>query len=166
MIINMSKITVIEKFLKDIKTLDQLDVTYFSILLNVPRGEDGEWKKKDDGRLEKKPDPSTIKKYKGMKVETSFNKTHNATMIPLGEKYNLIGIDVDNKSDTLPKFNEIIEENGEFDTLTMKTMHGGYHYYFKLNQEQREELEELQFKSKNNALFSLYIDVKYTDQVF
>src|SRR5579883_930033 len=111
MIINMTKSTHIEKFLKDIETLDQLDVAYFSILLNVPRGEDGKWKEKDDGRLEKRPDPATIKKYKGLKIETSFNKKYNATMIPLGEKYNLIGIDVDNKSDTLSKFKKIIEEN-------------------------------------------------------
>jgi hypothetical protein len=86
-------------------------------------------------------------------------------MIPLGKRYNLIGIDVDNKDDTVKKFDKILDKNDGVNTLKLRTMNSGYHYYFKVTKDQKEKLEELEFKSKNNALSGLNVDVKYTDQV-
>ena len=70
-------------------------------------------------------------------------------MIPTGEQYKLILIDVDNKDDTIDKFNELLEDH-DFDneTLTEKTINNGYHYYFSLSDKQIDELKKINLKIK------------------
>jgi hypothetical protein len=158
----MAKTDLQKKFERDIKTLNDSEITYFSINLNAIKDDKGKYKFNEHGGLLKKP--TNVLSYKNVKVESYFNKKYNGTMIPLGKNYNLIGIDVDNKNDTINKFNKIRAENEAVDTFTIKTMNNGYHYYYYLSKQQASKLKN--FCSQNDALFGLKIDVKYTNQVF
>lgn len=122
--------------------------------------------------------------FKDIKCVEKSDLTHNSSMIPLGWRYNLIGVDVDNKfvgkynkSDTvdpnkdegyntIDKYEEIMINNKLESTLTLKTINNGYHFYYRLNKDQENKLKELNFKSKNDALFNLNVDVKYDNQIF
>lgn len=151
-----------EKMKKDLRYLDTIEIAYMSIDMNI-RSEKGDDYIDETTRVKK--EPKNVPSYKDKKVETKYISKCNGTMIPTGKAYNLIGIDVDNKEETIDKWFEKREEYDEFTTLTLKTMNGGYHYYFRLNDNQQQELEELNFKAMNDALFGLKIDVKYTNQV-
>ncbi len=159
-----SKITPKEGMIHDLDNLEKLGIVYFSIVLEGQKDNNGEWKFDEKQRLKKTP--SQIQNYRNKKMDTIRNDKLNATMIPLGPRYNLIGIDVDNKGKTLKKFKKILDNNGGVKTLKIKTMNDGYHYYFKLSKNQYSKLEEMKFKSKNDALYGLHIDVKYDNQVF
>ena len=75
----------------------------------------------------------------------------------------MIGIDIDNKEDTLERYNQICQEKGHDKvTLTTRTMHEGFHYDYRLTDEQKEGLAD--FKSVDGKMFGLHIDVKYTNQ--
>lgn len=146
-----------EEFMrKQMIRYDELNIVYHSINL-TPTGYDKNYEK----RIKKTP--SNMPAYANIKLEKYFNENMNSLMIPTGENYNLILIDIDNKYDTIDKFNELCKDN-DFDreTLTEKTINEGYHYYFKLSRKQRNEL--VNFKSKDGKLFNLHIDVKYTNQ--
>jgi phage/plasmid-associated DNA primase len=142
----------------DLKKLRDLGITYVSIKLSG--------KYDISGRIRKIG--SNFPKYADIKLETYHNDKYNASFIPLGERYNLIGIDVDNKNNTIRKYMKMFKNNGLEDTLTMKTMNDGFHYYYKLNKKQATRLgkADLDFKSKNNMLFGINVDVKYTNQGF
>lgn len=142
---------------KDLKKLDALGITYRSIGINATLNK--------EGRVVKDLVGKTITPYRDVKLEKYFNEYYNGTMIPLGKRYNLIGVDVDNKEDTLKKYNDILSKN-KHNTLTISTCNGGNHYYYKLNKEQIKTLDEHDFKSMNDAIFGLHIDIKYTNQIF
>jgi phage/plasmid-associated DNA primase len=150
--------------LKDITTLNQLGLTYFSATISCKKEGEGEWKRKDNGLLWKEIHPS--KSFADKLVATYYDKKQNAILLPLGPYYNLIGIDVDNKNGSVEKFLEILKVNQIDDTFTMSTMNGGFHYYFTLDFNQRRVLELHDFKMKNDAMFNCNIDVKYKNQVF
>jgi putative DNA primase/helicase len=121
-------------------------------------------------------------------MKTKFDDSMNSTVIFLGEKYNLIGVDVDDKEDTLDFFQNLASENNFIlnDTLTVKTLNdGGMHYYFRLSKEQMKKLNPnneccTNINNKNNDTFftastgmcfstaeqKRYIDIKYNNQVF
>jgi hypothetical protein len=157
-----------EKFREDINTLNELGIVYFSCTLQGDVNDDGSFRFDPDypDRLKKKFIPPKGLKYRGIKIKTMYNPDYNATAIVLGKRYNLIGIDVDTKENTLKKYLKILKDNDVDDTFTVKTCNSGFHYYYYLDDCQQEILEFLDFKSKNNALFGLHIDVKYTDQIF
>ena len=158
------------KFKEDINVLDKLNISYFSCELYIEKNEKGEYIRDEDNRLKKIIESTTITKYKDRKINTYFNKSYNGTAITLGEKYNLIGFDVDNKSNTLKKWEEFLtdEDLTEYvnNTLKVSTMNNGFHYYFKLTKKMRMILEKIRFKSKNDAILGLHIDVKYNNQIF
>lgn len=152
-----------ERKIRDLDNLDELNIAYFSMKLDAQK-KNNKWMRDENGRLKKTP--SKILNYRNIKIETHRDNDLNSTMIPLGSEYNLIGIDVDNKNDTVKQFNKIMNKKGEIDTLQIKTMNDGYHLYYHLNKQQEKTLKKLKFKSKNDALFDLNIDVKYDNQVF
>lgn len=79
--------------------------------------------------------------------------------IPCGKINNLIVIDLDLEKEKdgelitsgIEKFNEYIKQYGEFNTLTVKSRSGGFHYYFKYETE-NEQINKLvkQFKTTTN----------------
>jgi hypothetical protein len=116
-------------------------------------------------------------KYANVKLETEYIKDRNGTLVFMGQNYNLIGIDVDNKEDTLEKFSEICDANNfDRNTLTSKTATGGIHYYFTVSDAQKKQFSKIGTKKFNDELigltsldgkiFSLHVDVKYTNQLF
>jgi hypothetical protein len=137
------------------KILDDLKIVHHSINLNLIRNKENLIKKK----------PSGFPNYKNVELETFIDYKYNGSIIPLGEIYNLIGIDVDNKQDTINKYNIICEDQEiNMDTLTVETVNKGYHYYYKLTKKQKDKLKN--FNSSNDMLYNLKIDVKYNNQCF
>lgn len=104
--------------------------------------------------------------YKNIKVNTKFDPKKNAIILFMGEIYNKILIDVDNKEDTLIKFDNLCKEHDyRPNTFTETTINKGYHYYYTLTDTQKTTLRELKLKSKDNQLFGLHIDIKYTNAI-
>lgn len=108
--------------------------------------------------------------YRNKQLKSSFDKKLNSMIIPMGKNYNhLIGIDVDNKGNTLKFFYRLCREyNYSLNTLTMKTINGGKHFYFYLDDNQKELLDD--FMSADGKCFSnenndIHIDIKYTNQI-
>ena len=150
---------------KDFEKLKKWNIVYHSIKLDAKKNEKEEYVFNKDypDRLEKVP--SKIPPYKNIKLETKEIRTYNSCIIPMGEVYNLIGIDVDNKDGTIEKYQEICDENN-YDrdtTLTMKTMNNGYHEYYRLTEKQKEMLKD--FSSLDGKVFGLNIDIKYNNQI-
>lgn len=141
--------------------LDKHGITFRSINVELVLDE-------STGKFKKKPvfDVS----YKDKTLTRSFNSSRNSTFIPMGTNYGgLIGIDVDNKNDTIEFFYNLLRENNyAINTLTVKTINEGKHFYFRLNEQQQNELKD--FRSADGKCFStqehpIYIDVKYTNQI-
>lgn len=151
------------KFLKgQIETLKKYNIIYGSIDIEL------NWNEKEN-KLKKKPIGMPL--YKDKKLVSHFDETKNGLIIPLGECYDcLIGVDVDNKNNTVEFFNDLAMNNDyDLNTLTIKTINNGFHYYFKLNKRQREGLKD--FMASTAKIFSndknqRNIDVKYNNQIF
>lgn len=158
--------------LDDLNKLNELGIVYESINMKLVI-ENGEYVYKKDypGRYAKQNPvneigPYSIEKLNGKPKTTIYNKYKNSSVIYLGKYYNtLIGIDVDNKDNTIEKFNEDISEE-ERNTLTLTTMNDGYHYYYRLTEEQERKLDEINFRHKNDCYKDLHVDIKYTNQIF
>lgn len=150
------------EFLKgQMKLYKENGFVYYSINL-IANGYDVNFPDK----IKKQIDCKTIPIYKDVKLKAKFDSKKNCIMIPTGENYNLILVDVDNKYDTVDKFNTILRNNNiKIDTFTERTMNNGYHYYFRLNDSQIEEFKKINLKSKDGQLFNLNIDIKYTNQL-
>lgn len=153
-----------ETFMKaQIKILDEVNITYYSIDIELDYSEKEQRYKKN---------PRNMPSYKNIKLKKYFTKSKCGTIIPLGINYDyLIGIDVDNKGDTLIFYKELMKQYGydQINTFFVKTINDGYHYYFKLNEEQQKGL--IDFMASTSIIFStvehpVFIDVKYTNQVF
>ena len=141
-------------------------IVYQSINLSPGVDKEGNFMYKKDypDRLVKIP--TNIPEYADIKLTRCFNKNCNSSIVPTGWRYNLIGIDVDNKDDTINKYNEMCENEGLENTFTIKTMHNGAHEYYRLTEAQKNELGE--FTSTTGKLFkskSMNIDVKYNNQI-
>jgi putative DNA primase/helicase len=151
----------------DLDKLTKYGIIYQSIILqpkydNVSKGL---YSYDKFNHLKKEPLPTTMPKYANKTLKTIYNKEYNASIIPLGEPYNLIGIDIDCKDDTIEQFENICMDNDIIlHTLTTKTMNNGYHYYFTLSKDQKNKLSGL--TALTGALFNLHIDVKYNNQLF
>jgi hypothetical protein len=153
----------IKKFLKEqSEILKKYCIVFHSININLS------WDEKEE-KLKKKP--IGMPSYKDKAISCDFNAAKNGLIIPLGKRYcNLIGVDVDNKNDTIDFFNDLAKENDfDLNTLSVKTINDGMHYYFKLNKTQMKGLDE--FMSSTALCFTTpdqqrNIDVKYTNQVF
>jgi hypothetical protein len=143
---------------KQKKIYDDLNIISYSVMLKAT-GFDVDY----PDRIKK--EISRLPKYKDIKLESHFNSLMNSLMIPTGKEYNLILIDIDNKDDTMDKYNKICKANEYNDkTLTESTMNKGLHFYYKLSKKQKIELDTIDFKSKDGKMFNLHIDVKYTNQ--
>lgn len=144
--------------ISDLKKLSQKEIVYLTINNSLYRNKDGQIKKK----------PAMTHNYKNIICKKIHNQNNNSCIIPLGPDYNLIGIDVDNKEDTLERYGIILNNSNENveNTLTLSTVNGGYHFYYRLTINQKNKLNKLNFMSKNDALFGLHIDVKYKNQIF
>lgn len=154
-----------EKYIKSqIEILDELKIVYQSIDIFVKRDKDNQIIRDEYDRF-KKYSPK-IPTYQNKILETNYKEECNSTMIPLRERYNLFGVNVDNKNETIEFFNNLCIEN-EFDknTLTVLTVQNEFHYYFRLNDEQREVLKN--FNATNGKVFGgKDIDIKYNNQFF
>jgi P4 family phage/plasmid primase-like protien len=151
-------------FLKDqFAKLDTLDVVYYSVDIKLSQ--------KDD-RIKKEVD--RYPPYRNKTLLSYYDKDKNGCLIPLGKRYNLIGVDIDTFSDTLDFFKKLaIKHKCKLDTLTVKTVNGGFHYYFRLSEEQQEELSDFNastaacFNPPNHTeLTKRHIDIKYNNQLF
>lgn len=156
----MSKISNFLK--KEIDIFNKYNIIYHSIDIQL------KW---NDNEQKLKKIPIGMPYYKNKKINCIYESNKNGLIIPLGEKYNgLIGVDVDNKNDTINFFNELAINN-KFDliTLSVKTINNGMHYYFKLSDEQQKSLSDfmastaLCFTSKEQQR---NIDIKYNNQIF
>lgn len=153
---------------EDLAYFDKLGIIYHSVNLYTESYID----KEGNTKLKKIYTPNWIQHSKITK--TSFNKKLNGTIVPMGKKINtslgeakLIGIDIDNKEKSIKNWKNFVKEvkDEELDhTLIIKTMNGGYHYYYVIMEDQIEELEKINFKQQNNAIFKdkgIIIDIKY-----
>lgn len=153
-----------KKLFQDLMQLQKFDIVHYSIQLKAKTDEQGNYvhKKEFPDRFDKVP--IGIPKYKNIKLTTKRSRNANSCIVPMGEVYNLIGIDVDNKDDTLERYQELCEKhNFDRKTFTMKTMHDGVHEYYALADEQKLVLKG--FNSMDGRIFGLNIDVKYNNQI-
>lgn len=109
--------------------------------------------------------------YADKKVKNMYDKSMNGTAIFLGKEYGyIIGVDVDDKNDTPEFFNDLcLDNNFDMNTFTMRTPNNGKHYYFVLNDEQKEGLKN--FRASTGKCYTTKdqkrnIDIKYTNQYF
>ena len=145
------------------KILDKHNIIYQSIDIALLYDE-------KEKKLKKKPNFVGMT-YKNVKVKTSFDINKSGLIIPLGEIYgNLIGVDVDNKNGTIDFFANLAKEHKyKLQTLTVKTINDGYHYYFRLNDVQKVALKN--FTASTGRCFTTNeqqrnIDIKYNNQIF
>jgi hypothetical protein len=154
-----------EKFNNDLTGLTKCNIIYHSVAMDVERTTDRKYimNSKYPDRITKKV--VRLPKFANIKHITNHNEKLNGSVIFLGEQYNIIGIDIDNKDDTLIKYDEICKKNGH-DRKTLRTItpNNGYHEYYTLTNIQRDALKT--FKSKSGDHFGLNIDVKYNNQYF
>lgn len=124
-----------EKFLNhQVQILDKYEISHYSINIELTFNEDEQKLKKD---------PKNMPSYKNKKLKPYFNSSKNGTIIFLGNKYNLIGVDVDNKNDTIEFFNNLaIDNDFDLNTLSVRTINDGMHYYFRLSDEQSNNLKD------------------------
>jgi phage/plasmid-associated DNA primase len=114
-------------------------------------------------------------KYADIKRETNFNENKNATVLFMGNNYdNIILVDVDNVGDTVDTFLKFYEEQQIPECgLVETTINGGLHLYYKLDEEQHQQIKG--FKSADKQMFPDFlpldkkgktgIDIKYTNQL-
>ena len=153
-----------ETFIKtQSKIYDSLAIAYKSIdTIFVKVDDDYGHIKKECKRLplRKSPEGEII-------IKKELDTSKNTLYIPMGDTYNLILIDIDNKDNTIDLFNNICDENNfNRETLTEITINKGYHYYFTLSSTQKEAFKKLNLASEDNKLFNnigCHIDIKYTN---
>jgi hypothetical protein len=106
----------------------------------------------------------TIFKYDDRRIyESLVRPGYNSSVIPTGEHYNLFCITIDNNHRSVQKFNKYCKKYGfNRKTLTIRTMSDGYHYFFRLNDRQKEGLRDSDLS--NIRLFNLDIEPKYNGQ--
>ena len=150
--------------LHDLAYLDLINVTYFSCSLTPKIEFDNSFVYDEHGNL--KATYKSSQRFKNIIVSKCYNPNMNATAIPLGAHYNLIGISISNKDDSVDRFLKLKLANPSKKTLTIKTMNKGYEYFYKLNDLQATKLKSLNFQSMSDVLFGLKCDVKYTNQIF
>jgi len=148
--------------IKQSNILNRNKISYFSANIELIYDE----KEKKYKKL-----PKNIIPFKNKKVETIFDENKNALIIPLGEIYNLIGVDVDNKNKTIDFFEKLAKENNYNleNTFSVKTLNNGFHYYFNLSNSQKNILKN--FQASTALCFSTKkkprnIDIKYNNQIF
>lgn len=155
----------------DLKKLDYFGIVYHSIYLDPKKDSNDAFVYDPEypDRLKKEPRKGTMPNYRNVTLKTTLNRDCNSVIIPLGERYDLIGIDIDNKNDTVDKYDEISIQNDKELTLTFETMNNGIHEYYRLTDEQKNELREfcsLDSGKSQIGIFGLDIDVKYNNQFF
>jgi len=156
-------IEIFNNFIMTAKNIyDEHNIIYKSVNINAKRDENGQIKYKLNGNIEKDFNPKF--KYSDVKLNSYFNNNFNGLILMMGEEYNIICIDVDNKNDTIDKYDKLITEEDR-NTLTELSMHYGYHYFYRLSNEQKDELNKLKMRNLDGRLFDLDIDVKYTNQL-
>jgi hypothetical protein len=164
---------------KQIATLDKHCIVYCSTNMSLSRRDDNKIYKKSVYKtyIDKKNKEQEVigPTYKNITRKKEYDSNKNAVLVYLGKNYDLIGIDIDNKEDTMIRFEEICKKNN-FDkkTLTSTTLTGGLHYYFSVSPEQKEKFsnfgtdkgEIIELTSMDGVIFDLHVDVKYTNQLF
>jgi hypothetical protein len=164
---------------KQIATLDKHCIVYCSTNMSLSRRDDNKIYKKSVYKtyIDKKNKEQEVigPTYKNITRKKEYDSNKNAVLVYLGKNYDLIGIDIDNKEDTMIRFEEICKKNN-FDkkTLTSTTLTGGLHYYFSVSPEQKETFsnfgtdkgEIIELTSMDGVIFDLHVDVKYTNQLF
>ncbi|AYV81568.1 MAG: DNA primase [Harvfovirus sp.] len=148
----------------DLDILSKHNIAYRSLTLK-PIKEKGSYFN-EYGNLKKRASDWPAN-WKDITLTSKYVSTRNASMIPMGERYGLIGVDVDKKGESsVSRFESLCADNGfDMNTLTMFTMNGGAHYYFLLTLEQMAALKNLQ--SLDGKIFmelGFHIDVKYNNQ--
>ena len=151
---------------KDLKILQKHDIIFRSTSMWLKKNDDGTLFKDNYGRFKKE-----FKKieFKDGSIKTSiYIKGDNSCIVPTGQLYgNLIGIDIDNKDNTLALYGELCEKNKyDRNTLTIKTINNGFHEYYRLTKTQNDilyNLNSLTGLSIDNK--DLHIDVKYNNQI-
>lgn len=76
---------------------------------------------------QKEPAVSWMRKSNYSKV---VNFKYNNVGIPCGKNNNLIVVDIDNKDEGIEEFDKYIKIYGKPETLIVKSVNDGYHYYF------------------------------------
>jgi len=150
---------------KYLDILDSLKIIYCSISL-LPTFKDKKPVFDEYNHLKKTPDIRF--KYQNIALQRLYNDKMNSCIIPTGIHYdNLILIDIDNKNDSVKLWEKLCKKNNfDGNTLTLKTMNNGLHYYFYLSDEQAKAANET-LTAINGRLWKnegLFVDVKYTNQ--
>lgn len=96
-------------------------------------------------------------------INTYFDPSCNSSYVPCGEKQGVIGIDIDNKDDTIRRWYDlVIKEKININTLSVLSINNGLHFYYRLTDIQKEKLKN--FTSVVEKVFPGYsIDVKYNN---
>lgn len=153
-----------EKLEKDLKFFTQKGIVFHSTTLVPEKNSEGEYVYSAEY-----PDKIVKKslyypKYRDGTLKTMYDVKKNASLVFMGEVYNLIGVDVDNKDDTVDKYEEISKKNDSFrKTLTIKTVNNGIHEYYRLDDNQKIRLKN--FKASTGDFLGLNIDIKYNNQL-
>jgi hypothetical protein len=169
----MTKVTDIQtlkKYLTDRKKIyEKCDIPKYDIGITMYFNDKGERKKKfiPPTYANKKIENNTG----NIKEIPDFNN-YNGCLTFVGKNYgNLICFDIDNKNDTINIWNNKIKElNIDINTFALLTQSGGYHYYYRLTNEQDLLVCNLtsldaELEPTDKSIFSTHIDIKYTNQV-
>ena len=153
-----------EKLRVDLMKMKKKSIIYHSTSIEIEKNDEGEYLYHEEypDRIKKKA--LKYPKYRDVKLGTFYDKKKNGSLVFMGELYNLIGVDVDNKDDTIDKYEELCKTNKfNRNTFTIKTVNDGFHEYYRLTVEQKEKLKN--FCASTGNLYGLNIDIKYTNQL-
>ena len=146
-----------------LETLSNYGLVVYSVPIR-PVIEDKKVKKDKYGRIAKTFPAKEIGLYANETRTTLINSSINASVVFTGSRHGrIIGIDVDNKDSTVDNFIQYLLDNSiAMRTLTMSTMNGGLHFYYRLTPEQDTQMQD--FHALSGGLFGMHIDVKYNNQ--
>src|SRR4051812_4960818 len=103
------------------KILDKYDIPYYSADFTTT------WD--SNKKRVVKGDDFNLPSYEDVKINKYFNTNKKSLVLFTGGVYNLICIDIDNKEYTLENWENFVKENEiDLETLTEKSMNGGFHY--------------------------------------
>ena len=124
----------------DLKILQNYDIVYQSTKMWLKKNSDGTIFRDKYGRVKKEFKKVEFKD--GCIKSSVYVYGDNSCIVPTGQLHeNLIGIDIDNKDDTITEYVKLCEKNKyDRNTLTIKTINEGFHEYYRLTKDQNKIL--------------------------
>jgi len=156
-----------------LETLSNHGLVVYSVPIQVKRDENKQVVRDKWDHVKKDFPKKEIGEFSNITRTTLINNSVNASVVFTGRRHgSIIGIDIDDKSTTMEDYIQVLLDNNVDHGLTVSSMNGGLHFYYRVTPEQDAILSSafthLEAREKDGyveGMFGLYIDVKYNNQL-